>query len=161
MSKQELTFGILLELVEDWVHRESLDSKIKIRIVDGEDVFEMPVGGAYLVPKEEKIVLLAKTPNEGDLFNEFGVLVNGESPNWMLSDLQEIEDKGIDHNTPVGIEVWFKDKVDGELQFIMESHSFSIKENDLFINYFFTEEKDELADEFHQLLHSQYSKSNI
>ena len=156
MSKQVLTFGTLLEVVEDWVRKGSLDSRIRIRVVDENEAIEVAVGGAYFVPHDRKILLVAKTPNQEDLFDDGGNLLNDESPNGIHRNLQEIENQGIDYGTPVGIEIWFENGSGDEIQYRLESESYSTNPNFLIVEHFLSGEKHEHDVEFRQLLNNQY-----
>lgn len=50
-----VNFGTLLEIVEDWIRNDLNNNRILARIVEGEDVFEAVMDGAYFVNDHKTI----------------------------------------------------------------------------------------------------------
>lgn len=155
MAGLGLNFGTLIELVEDWLRKNSLQCRVMARIVDGKDIVEISVGGAYFVSEQKKIYLVTKAPKQGDIFDDDSILLNDESPGGIYRDLKELESQEIDYSTSLGIEIWFTDGED-DIQYRLECESYSINQDFLIVEHFLGKEKVEFDDEFRQMLHEQY-----
>lgn len=155
MSKLKLNFGVLLELIEDWLRNNFSQSKIIVRIVDGDGIVEIPVGGVYYVPDENTIWLVTKARNQENIFDDDGNVLNDESPKGIYRDLAELEKQELEYSTPLGIEIWFTDGQD-DIQYKLECHGYSINKHLLIVQHFLERDEVELNDEFRQLLREQY-----
>lgn len=155
MSTLSLNFGVLLELTEDWLRNNLSQSRIIAKIVDGEKIVEIPVGGAYYVPNQKTIWLVTKARDQEDIFDDEGNLLNDDSPKGIYRDLAELENQELDYNTPLGIEIWFEDGED-DIQYKLQCHDYSIHHDLLIVQYFLGRDVVEFEAEFRQLLHEQY-----
>ena len=160
MKKKRLTYGVLVEVVQDWVKTNKVNSKISIEILDNEKlIMQISVGGIHHPQKKDMVYLLAKRLNEEDIFDDHGVLLNGESPKYILQYIKKIDDYDLPSNTAVGIEIWFNDPSEegGEIQYNIESHNYFIEDEHLVLQYdLHKSEPDIHKNEFKTLLKNQY-----
>lgn len=88
MTATNLNFGTLLEITEDWIMRDQNDNRILARLVDGEEVVDIPIGGAYFVDDHKTIYLVTKSRNQLDIFDDEGNLLNDETPEGIYKNLE-------------------------------------------------------------------------
>jgi len=155
MTELNLTFGVLLEITEDWIRNSQIGNRITVRIIDREKVFHIPVGGAYFVENHETIYLVTKSKNQQDILDDEGTLLNDETPQGIHKDLESLERDGLNYGTPLEIEVWFTDGEE-EIQFRLKCHKYHIDKNSLILTHVLGSDDDELEEEFRQMLHQQY-----
>ena len=151
-----LTFGVLIEVLEDWIRNDQTGNRIIAQlVVDDEKIVEIPVGGAFFLPGYDALWLVTKSRNQEDIFDDSGVLLNDESPSGIYRDVENAELENIDNNIPIGIEVWLKEGED-EIQYRIDSHGYLIKDNVLIVQHILGEDNDEQEEEFRRLLTEQY-----
>ena len=151
-----LTFGTLTKILEDWIKSDTTYTRIIARLINGDKVVEIPVGGAFYLSGFEAMWLITKRRGQGDIFDDHGVLLNDETPIGIYRDVKNAVTEHIDSNTPVGIEIWFDDD-DGEIQYRIASHSYSINEQSLIVQHDLRKNSDEYKEELVQLLSEQYN----
>lgn len=158
--KKKLTYGVLTEVVQDWVKRRKKNNKILIQILENEKlIIQISVGGIHYPQKKDMVYLLTKRIEEEDLLDDNGVLLNGESPKDILRYINQIDDYDLVSNTPVGIEIWFDDPSEegGEIQYNIESHHYLIEDQILIVQYELNKDEPDIHNnEFKTLLKSQY-----
>ena len=150
-----VNFGTLIEIVEDWIRNDLDDNRILARIVDGENVVESLIDSVYFVEDHKTIYLVVRRTDQDDLFDDEGVLLNDVSPNGIYSDLKQLEEKDVDYDTPIEIEIWFSDGED-DIQYRLECHEYFVSKDKLALIHFLGQEENELDDEFKSFLHEQY-----
>lgn len=151
-----VNFGTLLEILEDWIRNDLSGNRIVARIVDGKEVVEAIIDGAYFVEEHNTIYLVVRRKEQDDLFDNFGNLLNDQTPEGIYKDLKELEEGEVDFSTPIEIEIWFSDGGD-DIQYRIGCHEYHIGKNELaMIHFLGSEEEDKNEDEFKNLLHEQY-----
>ena len=155
MTELNLNFGVLLEITEDWIRNSQIGNRIIARIIDGDKVFDIAVGGAYFVENLETIYLVTKSRNQQDILDDQGKVLNDETPQGIYRDWESVERDGLDYGTPLEIEIWFTDEED-EIQFRLECHKYHIDKDCLILIHSLGSEDDELKEEFRHMLHQQY-----
>ncbi|MDT7828844.1 hypothetical protein RQM65_09235 [Pricia sp. S334] len=151
-----LTFGVLKKTLEDWIKSDSTNSRIIARLINGDSVVDIAVGGAFYLSGFEAMWLITKRRGQDDIFDDHGLLLNDETPSGIYNDVIKAEAEQIDSSTQVGIEIWFDDG-DGEIQYRIASHSYLIDEQSLIVQHDLRKNNDEYKEEFLQLFNEQYN----
>ena len=155
MQKISVNFGILLEIVEDWIRNDLIANRITARIVNGEETVEATIDGAYFVENHKTVYLVMRRREQEDLFDDDGNLLNDETPSGIHENLRELEKLGVDYSTPIEIEIWFSDGED-DIQYRLECHQYYVSNERLAVIHFLGSEEDEDKDEFINFLNEQY-----
>ena len=160
MKNKQLTYGVLVEVIQDWVKRDKTNNKIFIQVLENEKlIMQISVGGIHHPRNKDVVYLLTKRLEEDDILDDYGVLLNGESPKSILRYINEINEYNLKGNTPVGIEIWFNDPSEegGEIQYNIESHNYFIDDEHLILQHdLYKSEPDIHNNEFKTLLKNQY-----
>ena len=151
----KINFGTLMEIVEDWIRNNLDHNRIFARFVDGEDVVEAVIDGAYFVEDHGTVCLLVRRTGQDDLFDDKGILLNDESPRGIYGDLKDLEENEVDYTTPIEIEIWFSEGED-DIQYRLECHQYFVSKTKLAVIHFLGREDIDFEDEFKSLLHEQY-----
>ena len=93
MQKISVNFGILLEIVEDWIRNDLIANRITARIVNGEETVEATIDGAYFVENHKTVYLVMRRREQEDLFDDDGNLLNDETPSGIYENLRELVQK--------------------------------------------------------------------
>lgn len=155
MQHTSINFGMLLEIVEDWIRDDLTANRITARIVNGEEMVEATIDGAYFVENHETVYLVIRRREQEDLFDDDGNLLNDITPSGIYEDLLELEGLGVDYGTPIEMEIWFSDGAD-DIQYRLECHQYYVSNDKLAVIHFLGREEDEDEDEFINFLREQY-----
>ncbi len=151
----DLTLGILLEILEDWMHKNKNQNKIKAHFIDSEETIEVAIGGAYHLSEQNTMLLVTKRLNEEDIYDDDGILLNDESPSGLNRQVIKAEHENLGNHTKIGIEIWFSDG-DDDIQYRVDCHEYEINDQMLILKHFLNRDIDEYSFEFNRFLKSQY-----